>query len=119
MKNCLSSAAFAEDCYNLPLYLPLVVPFTLGNIDWIHFRVSRLESYSISLFFLEETFQCGLAISLQMDGNDNIAIFAGILGFNDHIVFIANMVFDHRLAFDDESIRTLLLDITTNLNRFT
>src|SRR5207248_3690426 len=117
--NCLSSAAFAEDSHNLPLYLALIVPFTLGNIDRIHLRVSRLETYSISLLLLKETFQGGLTISLQVDGNDNIAIFAGILWFNYHIIFIANMVFDHRLTFDDESIRTLLFDISANFNRFT
>src|SRR6266853_2110262 len=93
--NCFSGAAFAEDCHNLPLYLPLVVPFTLGNIDRIHFRISRLETYSVSLFLLKETFQGGSTISLQVDGNYNITIFARILWFNDHIIFIANMVFDH------------------------
>ena len=54
--NRLRRAAFTENGHNLPLNLPLIVPFTFGNIDRVHFRISWLETYSIPFLLLEETF---------------------------------------------------------------
>src|SRR5215470_1901414 len=53
-----------------------------------------------------------------MNSYHNIAILAGGLRLDYHVIFIANMVFDHRLTFDHQSIGTLLLHLPSYLDRF-
>src|SRR5260370_38081845 len=53
-----------------------------------------------------------------MNSYDNVAILAGGLRLDYHVIFIANMVFDHRLTFYHQSIGTLLLKLPSYLDRF-
>src|SRR5690349_5959261 len=111
-KNGSSSAAIAEDRHNLALYLPLVVPLTLRNINGIHLRVSRLQAHSIALFLLEESLQGSATVALQVDSNYYIAIFTRVLPLDYHVIFIADMILDHRLTFDNQGIGSLLLNVS-------
>jgi len=46
---------------------------------------------------------------LYMDSNDDIAILAGLLWLNYHIVTITDMILDHRTATYDQCIGILAI----------
>src|SRR5437660_1182155 len=52
-----------------------------------------------------------------MDSDHNIAVLTGLLLLNYNIVATADMIFDHRVAFDQQRIRILMRHLVTNLQR--
>src|SRR5947209_19802978 len=69
------------------------------------------------LFILVKAFQCRAPVALQVNSYHNITVFTGSLRLDDHIVLVADMIFDHRLTFDHKGIRALLLKLAANFNR--
>src|SRR5581483_2413462 len=66
---------------------------------------------SIVLFFLEKTLQGCATIDaiLHVDRNDDITILTSRLRFDNHKIAIADMIIDHRTAFDNQSVGVLAL----------
>src|SRR5258706_11732323 len=65
--------------------------------------------------FLEEALQSDTTTILLMNGNDDISVFTCGLWLDYNIVSIANMIVDHRMAFDNQSVRTLLFQFLTHI----
>src|ERR1700730_14751725 len=114
----LRGIALAEYGDDFALNLPLLIPLRFGNKNGIHGGVRGLQAHAVLLFFLVETLQRGLTIALQVNGHHDIALFAGRLWLDDHIVLVANVIFDHRLSAHHQRISSLLLKVAPGFDDF-
>jgi hypothetical protein len=91
-----------DDRFHFSLHPPLVVPLLGINIQWSHFWIGWLQTYPLTL--LIKTFDCcGTKItpySMEMRRDYYITISNLLSRFNNNVVTIEDIIFDHGIAFD-------------------
>lgn len=70
------------------------------DIDGIHGGIGGLQAHAAAFF--EETFESGLAVVEQ--GDDDFTITGLLATFDDDVIAILNVVFDHGVALDAQDV---------------
>src|SRR5205807_52722 len=109
------SATFAVDGVYLLVDLLLAIRLFSWDKDVMHVLVRGLQVHAVMFGLLVKAFQCGAAITLHVDSNHDITVFAGGLRLDDHVILVANVILDHRLALDHQGVGAGLLEFSPNL----